>query len=85
MRRGMGGEPVAKGLDQVERDAMQLSQRERALLAQHLLTTLDSGYDQNAEELWLREAESRYQQYRAGSLASKPAEQVFKDADIRST
>ena len=73
---------MAKSLDQVESDAMQLSQSERALLAEHLLATLDSGYDEDAEELWLREAEIRYQQYRAGGLASKPPEKVFEDADI---
>lgn len=74
---------MVKRLDQVERDAMQLPHSERALLAEHLLATLDSGYDQDAEELWLREAERRYQHYRAGASVSKPAEQVFKDADIR--
>ena len=74
---------MAKRLDQIESDAMQLSQRERALLAEHLLATLDLGCDQDVEELWLQEAEKRYQQYRAGIIASKPAEQVFKDADIR--
>ena len=74
---------MAKSLDQVKSDAMQLSQRERALLAEHLLATLDLGCDQDAEELWLREAERRYQQYRAGNIGSKPAEQVFEDADIR--
>ena len=73
---------MAKSLDQVETDAMQLPHGERALLAERLLATLDSDYDEDAEEVWLREAEKRYQQYRAGAVASKPAEQVFEDADI---
>ena len=62
---------------------MQLSRQERAVLVEHLLTILDLGEDVDAEELWLQESERRYQKYRAGRIASKPAEQVFEDAKKR--
>ena len=74
---------MARTLNDVERDAMQLSSQERALLVERLLATLDPIEDVAAEELWLQEAETRYQEYRAGGSASIPAEQVFEDADKR--
>jgi putative addiction module component (TIGR02574 family) len=74
---------MARKFKEVESDAMQLSPRERALLVERLLTTLDPGEDVDAEELWLQEAERRYQGYRAGGIGSKPAEQVFEDANKR--
>jgi putative addiction module component (TIGR02574 family) len=70
-------------LERVRCDAIELSRQERAILAEHLLATLDPGDDVDAEELWLREAERRYAEYRAGKMGSKPAEQVFKDARRR--
>ena len=74
---------MVRKFSEVESDAMQLPPRERALLIERLLSTLDPGEDVDAEELWLKEAERRYQQYRAGGMASKPAEQVFEDANKR--
>jgi len=57
---------MARKLSEIESEAMQLSRQERALLVERLLTTLDVGEDVNAEELWLQEAERRYQEYRGG-------------------
>ena len=70
---------MARKLTQVERDAMLLSRQERALLVESLLATLDLGDEIDAEELWVQEAERRYQEYRAGRIASKPATQVLED------
>ncbi|MEK7806591.1 MAG: addiction module protein, partial [Chloroflexota bacterium] len=70
---------MARKFSDVESDAMQLPPRERALLIERLLATLDSGEDVDAEELWLQEAERRYQKYRAGGIESKPAAQAFED------
>jgi putative addiction module component (TIGR02574 family) len=74
---------MAKTLSEIESEAMQLSRQERAVLVERLLTTLDVGEDVDAEELWLQEAERRYQEYRAGRMSSKPAAQVFEDAKKR--
>ncbi len=71
---------MAKKLSDVKRDAMELTHQERAMLAEHLLATLDPADDVDAEELWLQEAEKRDAQFRAGKITSKPAEQVFGDA-----
>ncbi|MEW6352040.1 MAG: addiction module protein [Thermodesulfobacteriota bacterium] len=69
---------------EIENDAYQLSAQERALLVKRLLLTLDPGEDVDAEELWLDEAERRYQEYREGRIGSKSASQVFEDAKQRS-
>jgi putative addiction module component (TIGR02574 family) len=74
---------MARKLNEVEGDAMELSPQERALLAEHLLATLDPADDIDAEEQWLQEAEKRYEDYRAGRITGKPAEQVFEDAKHR--
>lgn len=71
---------MARELSEIERDAMELTRQERAILVERLLSTLDPGDDVDAQELWFQEAEKRYAEYRAGKIASKPAEQVFRDA-----
>jgi putative addiction module component (TIGR02574 family) len=75
---------MGRTLHEIERDAMELSLQERALLTEHLLATLDPGAEkEDVEESWLLEAERRYQAYREGHITSKPAEQVFADAKKR--
>ena len=74
---------MARNLTEIEREVMELPPRERALLVEHLLATLDKDEDTNAEELWLQEAERRYDNYRAGKIGAKSANQVFIDAKKR--
>ena len=64
----------------LEKASLQLSVQERALLAKLLLDTLDEDDNVDIEELWLTEAERRYQAYRAGKMSAKPAEKVFQEA-----
>jgi putative addiction module component (TIGR02574 family) len=70
---------MPRSVSQLDKEASELSQQDRALLVERLLTTLDQGTDADAEELWLDEAERRYQAYRAGGIGAKPAAQVFED------
>ena len=74
---------MPRKLSEVERDAMELPPQERAILVERLLATLDAGEDTDVEELWLQEAEKRYAEYRAGKIASRPAEQVIEEARQR--
>lgn len=76
---------MSRKLGQVEQDAMELSVQERALLVERLLATLDTGEDADVEELWLQEAEKRYAEYRAGKIASRPAERVMEEARLRTS
>jgi putative addiction module component (TIGR02574 family) len=74
---------MPRKLSDIERDAMELTPRERAILVERLLATLDPGDDTDTEELWLQEAEKRYAEYRAGKIASRSADQVIKEARQR--
>ena len=67
-------------LTEIEKAAKELPSKDRALLVERLLATLDEGEDIAAEEAWLVEAERRYEQYKSGKIGSKPAHQVFEDA-----
>jgi len=71
---------MSRELSRLEQEAKQLPAADRAHLAHSLIASLDIGEDTEAEELWLQEAERRYQAYRQGRLASKPAAQVFDGA-----
>lgn len=66
-------------LKDVEKQVEQLTEDDRALLVEHLIRSLDSGEDVDAEVAWLDEVERRYQEYRAGQLTSKAADAVFED------
>jgi putative addiction module component (TIGR02574 family) len=71
---------MSKSVAELEREARRLSEQERALLAQHLIASIDPGQDVDAEAAWLEEAERRYQAYRQGKLTAKPVDQVFREA-----
>jgi len=70
-------------IEQIKKEAMQLSSTERAQLAENLLKSLDNEEDPDAERLWVAEAEARYQEYKEGKVKTKPSEQVFKDTRSR--
>jgi hypothetical protein len=65
----------------IEAKAMSLPPAERALLAQHLLASLDDLDEQENERIWLAEAKTRYQGYRSGSIPSRDAFEAL--ADVR--
>lgn len=71
---------MPKSVAELEREARRLPEQERALLAQHLIASIDPGEDIDAEAAWLEEAERRYQAYRQGKLSAKPVAEVFREA-----
>lgn len=56
-----------------EAEALTLPVSERALLAQHLLASLDDVDEQENELLWLEEAQRRYSAYKTGAIPSRDA------------
>lgn len=70
---------MPKSVTELEQEARHLPAQDRALLAQHLIASIDPGEDVDAEAAWLEEAERRYQSYRQGKLAAKRADQVFRE------
>lgn len=71
---------MASKLKEIEENALQLPPFDRAQLVEHLIHSLDEEEDQEAERLWIEEAERRYREYREGKTKGSPAELVFKEA-----
>jgi putative addiction module component (TIGR02574 family) len=74
---------MASVLSDIEKQALKLPASERARLAQRLLASLDETDAAENERLWVEEAERRYQEYKKGRIASRPAADVFRDAFAR--
>jgi putative addiction module component (TIGR02574 family) len=70
---------MAKTLAKVENEALQLSEQERARLAVRLLASLEEEAEspEEAEKLWLAEAEQRFEELRTGIVRGVPAREVF--------
>ena len=64
-----------------EAEALTLPVSQRALLAQHLLASLDDVDEQENERLWLEEAQKRYSAYKKGAVSSRDAFEAI--AEIR--
>jgi putative addiction module component (TIGR02574 family) len=69
---------MAKLARDLESKALKLSRRQRARLAQRLISSLDQEVDADAERLWLAEAGRRLAELRSGKIAAIPAARVLK-------
>jgi putative addiction module component (TIGR02574 family) len=74
---------MPKHFNDIEKDALALSERDRAMLVQHLLETLDKEADEDVEELWLNEAEKRYEEYKTGVIKAVSSDQAFAESRKR--
>ena len=64
----------------LESEALRLSAKDRALLAEHLLLSLDESEEPDCEQLWLLEAQERYRAYKQGEVTGRPAVDAFRNA-----
>ena len=71
---------MSPDLKQCEAHALKLAPKERAILAERLITSLDSINETENERLWVEEAERRYKGYRKGRITARPVEDVLRDA-----
>jgi putative addiction module component (TIGR02574 family) len=71
---------MSTNLDQLTADAMKLSPRERARLAQRLVSTLDDEVETHTEELWFAEAERRLGELRSGKVEGIESDDAFRTA-----
>ncbi len=69
-----------KSIDGVLESGLALDLNERARLAEQLLKSLNEISEEEAEQLWIDEAERRIRDYRAGNSDSISAEQVLNEA-----
>ena len=74
---------MATELEQLKEDLLALPPQSRASLAQALIESLDEGYDEDAETLWLEEIKRRDDEIRSGRAVLKPADQVLRDTRKR--
>ena len=71
---------MANPARQIESKALKLSPRKRARLAERLISSHDEEVDADAEVVWVREAERRLDELRAGKVKGKAAAGVFRKA-----
>ena len=74
---------MATELEELKEDLLALPVHFRASLAQALIASLDEGYDEDAETLWLEEIKRRDNEIRSGRAMLKPADQVLTEARER--
>ena len=70
-------------IEDLEAEALKLDPKGRARLAERLLKSLDNlGPDEN-DRIWAEEAQRRADAQDAGTLSSRPAADVLRDARAR--
>jgi hypothetical protein len=67
----------------LEKEIRALSSREKAALARTLIEDLDASSDQDAEQLWIDEAQRRYKAYQSGELEAVSGEEAMQRARQR--
>ena len=70
-------------LMECEAQALQLPLAKRAELAEHLIASLDNIDEVQNEQLWINEADRRYNEYKKGNMSARCAEDVLRDARAR--
>jgi putative addiction module component (TIGR02574 family) len=71
---------MARALADIERDILELNQKERTELLRKLIGDLDSPGDANSEAAWLKESERRLGEIESGTARTYPADDVIKEA-----
>ena len=69
--------------DELEKQARALTPQEKASLARILIEELDPAIDVGVEQVWVEEAQRRYEAYRKGELEAIPGDVVMKKARSR--
>jgi putative addiction module component (TIGR02574 family) len=73
---------MSPDLKQCETQALSLTPKERAILAQRLIESLDALNESENEGLWIEEAERRYKEYKAGNISARFAEESLREARL---
>jgi putative addiction module component (TIGR02574 family) len=71
---------MSRPVRELESKVLKLPRRERARLAQRLISSLDPKADRDVEKLWLQEAERRLGELKSGRIAGIPADKVLRKA-----
>ena len=74
---------MAANFDDIIKDALSLPPGARAMLADHLLESLDWGHQKEIDAAWAEEAERRMQEIRDGKVQTIDGEQVMRELRAR--
>jgi putative addiction module component (TIGR02574 family) len=74
---------MAANFDDVIKDALSLPPGARAMLADHLLESLDAENQKRIDAIWAEEAERRMQEIRDGKVQPIDGEQVMRELRAR--
>lgn len=66
-------------ISDLEEQARDLSPADRARLAMRLIESLDPGHEEDADELWLDEAERRLRDHDSGNTTARPARDAISE------
>ena len=69
--------------EDIEKQARSLPLKEKAALARVLIEDLDTSVDEDAERLWIEEAQHRYAAYLNDDLEARAGDDVMKRARQR--
>ena len=69
--------------EDIQREVKSLSANEKAALARFLIQELDQSVDDDAQRLWVEEAERRYTAYQKGELEARLGDDVMRTARER--
>ena len=70
-------------IEELEAAALKLEPKARARLAERLLDSLENLSPEENARIWAEEAQRRAEALDAGSLSSRSAEEVFREARAR--
>ena len=71
---------MSPDLRECEAQALKLSPRERATLGKRLIASLAELNDAESEQLWLEEANRRFQEFKGGDIEARPSPDVLRAA-----
>ncbi|MFY9621990.1 MAG: addiction module protein [Pyrinomonadaceae bacterium] len=74
---------MAANFDDIIKDALSLPPGARAMLADHLLESLDWDEQKEIDEAWAAEAERRMQEIRDGKVQTIDGEEVMRELRTR--
>ncbi len=76
---------MARKLEELATEALELGRESRAALAKRLLDSLDEPTSEEVGEAWIREAERRYKELRAGTARTIASDELFAKFRRRDT
>jgi putative addiction module component (TIGR02574 family) len=74
---------MSENFDEILSAALSLSPGARAMLADHLLESLDAEDQKRIDAIWAEEAERRMQEIRDGKVQPIDGEQVMRELRVR--